>query len=328
MPLISAPLGHVQMNPCLQAFLLQYDMTQPHTTSSQQFKNPIPGLTSPEPTPSENIELVNVQMYWTELPKGVSAAPVRDASYLPKSRCAYPYESDPYDKLMQVKHQANMLFTELMELEVYTETELNYFFLKEDKERLLTRILTNSPIPEYGILRDFSFNKDYALCVSREIIFLISICRVPMAMGDRPSIEGKWILVEKEYFSLFRYIYTSLGKMQALVCYFEQVQSRKKRVEDAPATSNKTEYLKDVKKILLELLDKQAKNNVKKYKTITAALHGIQSDFEILYENLQKTANYDCLQQYFNSENLVRNFRTWQREDTTFKKAISDYINL
>ncbi|MGF6212640.1 hypothetical protein [Comamonas sp. 4034] len=293
----------------------------------KKFCDPLPERTSLQRANVGSLLIEEVFQYMVVPPCGESV-PVAQSDSFSEIKNVDPYAEDPYDQLVQVKHQFNSLCIEFMQFNVFTSKELNAIVQKEDRVAVLQEILTTRPVVESGIFRSFSFSKGYALRLSRETLLLIGGYREVILEGRLPPNKQVWLIFTKKNFSILRKIYTNIGKMHALVKYFEGIQIASDFNSKKPVKHDKTMYLGEVKEILLDLLEAQSKNQEKKFNTIRAALEGVQDEFSSRYENLKATREYESDQLYFDVQHLVRRVQTWQRDDAVFKKAASKYINL
>ncbi|MDR2333590.1 MAG: hypothetical protein LBE61_08915 [Burkholderiaceae bacterium] len=308
------------------------------------FKPPIESLVSPLPDRLGKISLDSVIEYCAES----TEIDIADAtSRSDNIKNADPYASDPYDRLIKIKHQVNSLCIELMELQVFTERELNVFFTENDRIALVDRIRTSQFLLESGVLRDFSFTKSYAVRLCREMLELVRYYRkcfyrgyfslgdARHNAGDDNKGEGNshqekkrgngWILLVDDYFMLLRYIYTNIGKMHALVHYFEQNQIKTEPAGHGSKTPDRFEYQKEVKEIILNLLGERYAIRGEKFKTISSAVKEVKNDFLPCYLLMQKS-NVD--QQYFDIEHLDRNFKKYLKIDVDYRNSVSQFINL
>jgi len=292
------------------------------TKENTKFNNPIPGISSSKPNRIEDIKLIEVARYHFEA-EDISKNNNPFHNTHPAIQNADPYAMDYYDSLIQIKHHTNSLCNEFLAMGIYTEKQLNAIYLKNDSLSLFTTILNSRPIIESGVFRNFKLSHSYALKVSRETVELIKKYRDIILRGKIAGNDTTWMLMPQHYFKCLRYIYTNIGKMEALVCYFENLQIKAQQSESLPPSSNRIQYQTEVKRILIDLLAKQSFAQNKKFNTISAAVKAIKPEFESQYEIL-KTKNLD--QQYFHIDHLVRNIQTFQRKDNEFKKAISDFI--
>ena len=116
--------------------------------------------------------------------------------------------------------------------------------------------------------------------------------------------------------------------MHALAHYFDDLKNSKATVKNSSSKSGRTDYQVKVKQKILELLEEKYLIQGKKFTTINSAANEIKHLFEIFYENLKISSEYDYQQQFFQIDSLTRNFQKWLREDAEFKAAASKYINL
>lgn len=291
------------------------------TESKPKFKSPIPGLNSVKPYRIKDIGLTEVVKYHFTIDDSPEAhtAPFNNDPGIPN---ADPYASDYYDSLIQIKYQVNSLCKEFMEMGIYTEKQLTAIYLKEDASLLFSNINQTKPIIESGILRNFKLSNSYALKLSRETVELIKKYRDIVLIGKISDDQLPRLLIPLHYFKCLRHIYSNIGKMDALVCYFESVQSNAQKKNTNPNTS-RIQYQTEVKQILINLLEKYNQSRSIKFNTISAAVNTIKSEFEEQYEILKKK-NAD--QQYFHIDHLIRNIQTFQRKDAAFKAKISKFI--
>lgn len=291
----------------------------------KRIEKPIPGLTSTQPIRINDITLVNVVGYQNNQASDIQEKYLANLNSCPS---ANPYADDPYDSLVRIKHQVNNLCSELVESGAFTEKDLKIIFTKNDLNAILMKAGDHHPIIESGILREFKFTKAYALRVSRETIHLIRNIRSFIAEGQIPNEKQKYLLLPKTYFNHLRYIYTNIGKMHALAHYFDDLKNSKATVKNSSSKSGRTDYQVKVKQKILELLEEKYLIQGKKFTTINSAANEIKHLFEIFYENLKISSEYDYQQQFFQIDSLTRNFQKWLREDAEFKAAASKYINL
>ncbi|WP_182343989.1 hypothetical protein [Comamonas koreensis] len=315
------------------------------------FKPPIESLVSPRPDVIGKATLDPVVEYCAEIEE-VNHTDV--SSHGDNIKNADPYASDPYDKLIKIKHQVNSLCIELMELQVFTEKELNVFFSEDDRMALIERIRTSQFLLESGVFRDFCLTKSYAVRICREMLELIRyyrkcFYRAYFTLGDslngvedektkeEKEAEKKeddkkqkkkkkiWFICEEDYFVLLRYMYINIGKMHALAHYFEQNKIKAETVERKSKKSERLYYKAEVKEVLLELLAEKYEHRGERFKTISSAIREVKNDFQIRYHLMQES-NVD--QQYFDIEHIDRNFKKYLKSDDAYRNAVSQFINL
>lgn len=305
-------------------------MRRPKADSSyikMKFKPPISSLNSPSPRAVEDIRLSNIFEFAAE---DVEPDCVDIESTKISIKNADPYAEDPYDRFIQIKHQTNSLCVELMRLDVYTEGQLRAPFQKEDQIALFERICTARPIIESGILRSFKATDNYALQISRETVLLASLYKELIFCGKMPSSSEGQILLSRKYFQFLRHIYQNIGRMDALVYFFELEAARDLSRDNYknPSQSSRVDYQAEVKEIVLKLLEKHFLKRDNKFNTMSSAMKEIEADFVISYDELQSSTKYARKQQFFDIESLLRKFREWVREDANFKKSASEFIKL
>lgn len=292
-----------------------------------KFKSPIESLNSPPPQSIGDVKLDNVYEFAAEILE-VPDVDVRTSGGFIKN--ADPYASDPYDRFVQIKHQTNSLCLELMGLGVYTESQLNAIYQREDQIALFKRICTPRPVDEFGVWKSFRATDAYALQISRETVLLARSYKEAIYLGKLPSSSGLKVLISSTYFQFLRHIYKNIGKMQALVYFFEVESARevsKSKNNNIPKTS-RVDYREDVKRVVLELLREHSLSRGAKFNTMSSAVKEIEADFVISYDELQSSTKYARKQQFFEIERLVNKFREWVREDAEFKKSASEFIKL
>lgn len=291
-----------------------------------KFKPAITSLSSPAAISIDDITLSDVFELGAD---NKQAACVDHKSTEKTIKNADPYASDPYDRLVQIKHQTNSLCLEFMELGVYTENQLNATYRKEDQIALFERICTSRPVDEFGVWKSFRTTDAYALQISRETVLLADLYKQAIFIGKLPSSSEWKILLSIKHFQFLRHIYKNIGKMQALVYFFEIEAAREVSVSNnnIPRTG-RVEYKEDVKIAVLELLREHSLSRGAKFNTMSSAMKEIETDFVIFYDELQSSTRYARKQPFFDSENLLRKFREWVREDADFKKSASEFIKL
>ncbi|MDH5858818.1 hypothetical protein [Lampropedia aestuarii] len=288
---------------------------------------PISGDSSPKPLKVTDIELTNVILYHFEQLKIHPKIEIADDPF-PNIKKADKYARDSYDSLLQIKNQTNSLCYELIELGIYTEEQLKKQLTIPENSSLFERITTSRPTIERGIFRSFEFTKKYALKISRENIFIVGSLRDFIFEGNIPLSSDRYIFLTKKYFQLLRHTHENIGRMDALVFYFENNYTSKKSKKQGNKKNGNIEYQKDAKKIFLEMLKKQYDSQNKKFTTIASATKKTQKDFNREYEKLKITKKYESIQNFFDIKNFTRNITTWLRTDADFKESASKFINL
>ncbi|MPM30029.1 hypothetical protein SDC9_76571 [bioreactor metagenome] len=291
-----------------------------------KFKSPIESLDSPVPKLIGNVTLNNVYEFAAEILE-VPDVDIKTSGEFIKN--ADPYASDPYDRFVQIKHQTNSLCRELMALGVYTEDQLNATYRREDQMSLFERICTLRPVDECGVWKSFRANDAYALQISRETVLLVGLYKETIYLEGSPSSLESKVILSNKYFQFLRHIYKNIGKMQALVYFFEIEAAREasKSNNNIPKTG-RVDYKEDVKMVVLELLREHSLSRGAKFNTMSSAMKEIETDFVVSYDELQGSTKYARKQQFFDIESLVRKFREWVREDADFKKSASEFIKL
>lgn len=148
---------------------------------------------------------------------------------------ANPYDGNPHDAIIQVKHIFEDVVNELIDLGVFSRKKLNTIVTKEKTLKIIEELVRIPAISELGVLRSFYFSMSCALKISQETKNLIEV--YPIKIMDIRGIEAgkEFCALQKIDLLILRRIYINLGKLQALYFYFEgkrQEEGGKKQLLD------------------------------------------------------------------------------------------------
>ena len=245
-------------------------------------------------------------------------------------KSADPYDNDPYDRVIQVSYIFKDLCDAFIEIGVFSPKELNTIVTTKKIVEIIDENKRNPAISELGIYNTFSFSKKCALEISKNIKNIIEKFKPEIFKCRREDPSSKnppsWNIMLLDYhFYALRYVYINLGKLHALYFYFANQEQLKDK--EQKTNSSTTEYIFDVKDILLNLLADQSKKQKTKFKTIPSATKGILDKFTKEYEDIQQNKTYVNYQKFFDVKNLDRNIRLWKNSDPDFKRKLSEFIS-
>ena len=240
-------------------------------------------------------------------------------------KSADPYANDPYDRIIQVKYIFESVSVALIRIGVFSQRELNVIVTKQKIEEIILEQKISTALPDLGIYNTFYFTKKCALEISRNIKKLIEVFQpnIIKCKSIKP-LQDNIIFLDYHFYAL-RYIYVNLGKLHALYFHFSNQEQLKNKVQQT--NDSTTEYIFDVKIILLQLLREQAKLQKTKFKTIPSATKGIRYEFIKKYDDMQQNKRYVKYQKFFDIKNLDRNIRMWRNSDSNFKRDLAEFIS-
>lgn len=242
-------------------------------------------------------------------------------------KCADPYSNDPYDRVVQARHVLQTICNELIELGVYSQRELNVVFTEEARNAIIERVTIHPALADTGIYNDFDFSKQCALRISKETKKLVETFQPDILECSVNNIRRSSFVFLNHHFYTLRHVYINLGKLHALLIYFNKEHHPSKDASKSGMRPSSNQYIPETKEILLILLRDQAKIRNGKFKTIPAATKSIAIEFEKQYETLQGKSKYKTSQNFFAMDNLVANIRRWTRTDPAFKEALFEFIS-